>query len=38
MDEFEQHDLEKETIDHNTFYQNAIHNKEKENTSSLVST
>ena len=33
MDEFEQSDLEKETNDfHNTFYQIAIHYKEKENT------
>ena len=38
MDEFEERDLEKDTIDHNTFYQSAIHNKEKENTLSLVIT
>ena len=32
MDQFEQNDLEKETNDyHNTFYQNAIHYKEREN-------
>ena len=32
MDKFEQSDLEKETNDsHNTFYQNAIHYKEREN-------
>ena len=32
MDEFEQSDLEKETNDvHNTYYQNPIRYKEKEN-------
>ena len=32
MDEFELCDLKKETNDsHNTFHQNAIHNKEREN-------
>ena len=31
MDEFEQSDLEKETNDPNTCYQNAIRYKEKEN-------
>ena len=32
MDEFNQSGLEKETNDsHNTFYQNTIHYKEKEN-------
>ena len=32
MDEFEQSDLGKETDDsHNTFYQNAVHYKEKGN-------
>ena len=31
MDEFEQSDLKKQTNDsHNTIYQNAIHNKERE--------
>ena len=34
MDAFEQSDLEKETNDsHNSFYQNAIHYKERENAS-----
>ena len=32
MDEFEQSDSGKETSDsHNTFYQNVIHHKEREN-------